>query len=56
MSERYMWSYWRDKHGAVDALKDHFPDEIKNDFRLATAVVLIEGAMLLIDKIMSSDE
>ena len=54
--ERHMWTYWRDKYGTLDALKDHYPQTIERDFRLAIAVAQIDIAMLAIEKIMGDDE
>tara|TARA_Y100000780_G_C13670927_1_gene412356 strand:- start:827 stop:1018 length:192 start_codon:yes stop_codon:yes gene_type:complete len=30
----HMWKYWRDKYGYETALKEYYPELLKNDFRL----------------------
>lgn len=47
-----MWSYWRDKKGTIEAVKDYFPEVLKENDELARAVAQAETALRSIDQIM----
>ena len=49
----HMWSYWKDKHGTLAALKDYYPNLIKSNPLLAHAVAQMETAELVIKTTMS---
>jgi hypothetical protein len=50
-SPAHMWSYWRDKHGVVDAL-DQYPNLLAANKDLQLALFQIRAAEAMIDKIM----
>ena len=51
-----MWTYWRDKRGYEDALKLDFPETLKNNLQLQTALYQIECNKKFIDTIMKDLE
>ncbi|MCH7771423.1 MAG: hypothetical protein IIA49_10490 [Bacteroidetes bacterium] len=55
--ELHMWSYWRDKRGsAKEALEADYPELVKTNLLLPVALLQIQSAEALIDKIMSEME
>lgn len=48
-----MWPFWRDKKGLTYALEDYYPETLKRNRTLQLALVQIESAEALIDKIMT---
>lgn len=48
-----MWSYWRDKYGAVGAL-DYYPNKLASTPALQQAIYAVQAAEALIEQIMSN--
>ena len=48
-----MWTYWRDKHGIIDALVHQYPDTLATTPALQMALHQIRANEALIDKIMA---
>lgn len=44
-----MWEYWRDKYGALDAVKEQYPATLKGDVLLSVAVAQIELGTLALE-------
>lgn len=53
MSNKNMWSYWRDKYGVQCALEDYFP-ELLSDPRISLALASIQNAEAAIDAVFAS--
>lgn len=47
-----MWSYWRDRKGAVEALQDYYPDLLKQRPDLMHGLLQIQSGELLINETM----
>ena len=52
----HMWSYWRDKEGALAAAREYFPNQVENNKELQRAVAQAETALRAIDSIISQLE
>ena len=48
-----MWRYYRDKYGAVEAVTEHYSKRLAENTQLQLLLLQIEGATLLIDRIMT---
>jgi len=46
-----MWSYWRDKKGTENALRDYYPDTLADSLSLQIKLMEIRDAKVTIDKI-----
>jgi hypothetical protein len=55
-AEPRMWSFWRDKHGPVEALEDYYPETVASSPQLTAAVTQVKNGLLVIDAIMSEAE
>lgn len=55
-SALHMWSYWRDKKGAVEAMEEQYPELLNITPDLQQAISQIKNAERAIDKLMSDLE
>lgn len=51
----HMWPFWRDKLGAEAALREQFPEKLRRDARLQTALRQLDTARAAIEYIMGDD-
>ena len=49
----YMWSYWKDKRGILDALECDYPQTLASNPQLQHAVSMVRAGEALIDQIMN---
>lgn len=49
-----MWTYWRDKKGMEEALTEYYPNLLRTNPLLTTALQIIKGQEALINETLKS--